>query len=310
MTSVAAASPLFRFNVCSGKNKNGQCCMRKPYLQFPTCKHHTSISLPEPFSPTTREEWLEYKETHFNPEKPLVLELFKGTGSIDKAITRAGDMDVVSFDIDKFFQPDICDDFMTFDFFNIFEPGEFFAIWSSPVCTSWSVATHKHRLPKNVCDDMKPLTEEGILGEAMILRLTEVIDYLCPLKWAIENPRGRLRNWKPFVKWLNEKDANRWTVYYGNHNHYLPKATDIWNNANKYKYDYMTRSEKKPGSGHVFIRDISDLTLAQRYAMPSQLCDMIASWMFKDGTHKQLMTQLTVHFALRQILKTDRIKLL
>lgn len=287
---LALADSVFpRHDKCPCRNKSGKNCRRPPYLNFTTCKAHTV--LPEPFTPTTREEWLTYKHKHFNSGKPLALELFKGTGSIDKAITRLGEMDVVSFDIENFYRPDICADFMTFDFWNIFEPGEFHFVWASPVCTSWSVATHKHRESFNKDPTMTALTEVGRLGEKMILRLCNLIDYLKPYTFAIENPRGRLRHWKPFQEWLQSKGYNRWTVYYGNHNHYLRKATDIWNNANIKKYKQMTLTENSPSSTINFCK-IDDLSLEQRYAMPADLCNLIAQWGYKDGMHKKLMMEL------------------
>jgi len=287
---LTVANAVFpKHSKCPCTNKSGLSCFRKPYLNFETCKAHTV--LPEPFTPTTREEWLEFKNTHFTSGKPLALELFKGTGSIDKAITRQDDMDVVSFDIENFYRPDICADFMTFDFWEIFQPGEFHFIWASPVCTSWSLCTNKHRYPKNQDPEMTPKTDTGRLGETMILRLCNLIDYLEPPTFAIENPRGRLRHWKPFKQWLDLRGYNQWTVYYGNHNHYLRKATDIWNNASVKRYKEMTMKENTPPSNIAFC-DISDLTLEQRYAMPGDLCDLIAKWGYADGLHKKLMEEM------------------
>ena len=289
---LAAANAIFpKHHKCPGTNKSGLSCYRKPFLDFNTCKHHTV--LPQSFTPTTREEWLEYKKTHFTSGKPLALELFKGTGSIDKAITRNGHMDVVSFDIDKFYRPDICADFMDFDFWEIFEPGEFLFVWASPVCTSWSLCTNKHRIPMNQDPEMPAKSDTGRLGETMILRLCNLIDYLEPQTWAIENPRGRLRHWKPFKQWLNQSFANQWTPYYGNHGHYLRKATDIWNNASVKEYKHMTKKENSPSKDISFC-DISELTLSQRYAMPSMLCDIIANWGYRDGLHKKLMSELEI----------------
>ncbi len=281
-----------RHRRCTATNKNGTNCLRTPYLDFHTCKAHTVLE--EPFNPTTREEWLEYKNKHFTSGKPLALELFKGTGSIDKAITRNGEMDVVSFDINNYYRPDICSDFMTFNFWDIFEPGEFHFLWASPVCTSWSICTNVHRAPLKEDPNMPAKTETGRLGEQMVLLLCNIIDYLEPHTFAIENPRGRLRHWKPFKEWLNARNYNKWTVYYGNHNHYMRKPTDIWNNASAKKYKQMTEQENAPADDIVFC-DINDLSLEQRYAMPADLCDLIAKWAYADGMHKQLMGDLETY---------------
>ena len=269
--SVAAITAPVPTKFCLATTTRGCGCLNRQYLDFTTCKRHTKIE--KQFCPETREEWLRFKETHCTSVgKPLALELFKGTGSIDKAIHRSTDMDVVSFDLEKFYRPDICADFMEFDFFNIFEPGEFDYVWASPVCTSWSICTHKHRYPLCEDPDMTPQTATGRLGNAMIMRLTEVIDYLEPKCWMIENPRGRLRHWKPFKKWVESQCGSRLTVYYGNHNHYLKKATDIWNNSPNGLLNY---TEKTPTGT---FKTIDELTLEQRYAMPPDLCDMLVKF--------------------------------
>ena len=203
---------------CSGFTKKGVPCCRPLFRDFHTCKQHTTVK-PD-FCPTTRQEWLNFKNKHFTSGKPLALELFKGTGSIDKAIQANKDFDVVSFDIDKYFRPDICADFMTFNFKEVFEPGEFQYVWGSPVCTSWSVCTSMHRPSYKEDPELTPKTAEAELGNRMIKKLMKVIDFLKPPVFMIENPRGRLRHWKPFNKWLTKHGHSRLMVFYGNYDHH------------------------------------------------------------------------------------------
>ena len=254
---ITTATPI----KCSGFTKKGVPCCRPLFRDFHTCKQHTTVK-PD-FCPTTRQEWLDFKSKHFTSGKPLALELFKGTGSIDKAIQANKDFDVVSFDIDKYFRPDICADFMTFNFKEVFEPGEFQYVWGSPVCTSWSICTQKHR-PSYIEDpELTPKTDEAVLGNRMIKKMMKVIDFLKPPVFMIENPRGRLRHWKPFNKWLTQHGHSRLLVFYGNYDHYLPKPTDIWNNVSSRKLDFTERAPKE-GT----FKSIGDISLEDRYAMP------------------------------------------
>jgi len=101
----------------------------------------------------------------------------------------------------------------------------------------------------------------------MILRLTEVIDYLKPKVWMIENPRGRLRHFKPLKRWLESNGGSRLMVFYGNYNHYMQKPTDIWNDVG------LNHDEQLRRKGD--FKSIDELTLEERYAMPQKLCDQL-----------------------------------
>ena len=283
---VEAADTFATAIKCSGSTKKGAPCCRPLFRDFHTCKQHTTVK-PD-FCPTTRQEWLDYKSKHFTSGKPIALELFKGTGSIDKAIQANKDFDVVSFDIDKYFKPDICADFMTFNFKEVFEPGEFQYVWGSPVCTSWSICTSKHRPSYKVDPELTPKTGEAELGNRMIKKLMNVIDFLKPPVFMIENPRGRLRHWKPFNKWLTKHGHSRLMVYYGNYDHYLPKPTDIWNNVSSaHKFDFTERS---PRNGT--FKSINDISLEKRYAMPQKLCLRLTRVAYEDSVKKLLHKDL------------------
>ena len=64
-----------------------------------------------------------------------VLELFSGTGSIQKVCVERG-WDVVSLDRDL--KADIKEDIMTWDYKKDYKPGDFDIITASPVCLWWS----------------------------------------------------------------------------------------------------------------------------------------------------------------------------
>lgn len=142
-------------------------------------------------------------------------------------------------------------------------------VWASPQCTTYSIATHRHRTLK---EGLKPKTELAKHDDRTNLALWRLIDELvkCGTKYYfVENPRGRMRH-MPFVQ-----DRARHTLTYcsygnkGNANGYthtyIMKPTDIWTNhpdpqflaqctnvnpphehgewAKAHKRDYLSRGE-------------------------------------------------------------------
>ncbi len=71
---------------------------------------------------------------------------------------------------------------------------------------------------------MRPKTPEAELGEALLLRILQIIKQLRPRFWFIENPRGRMRAYPPMLK------LRRVTAYYSAYEFPVLKPTDIWTN--------------------------------------------------------------------------------
>lgn len=107
-------------------------------------------------------------------------------------------------------------------------------IWASPQCTTYSIATHRHRTVK---EGLVPKTELAKHDDQVNLALWKLIDELVALGtryYFVENPRGRMR-YMPFVA-----NRPRYTITYcsygskGNANgytdYYSMKPTDIWTN--------------------------------------------------------------------------------
>lgn len=173
-----------------------------------------------------------------------LLELFSGNKSISKVFDKEfDDLEVVSLDIEQKLNPDICIDILKWDY-KVYAPNYFNVIWASPDCRSWSVAGYgRHRqLP-----DLKPKTETALIGELLIYKTLEIIDYFKPEIWFIENPRGLLRHFAP-MKNLEYCHL----VYYGNYDYPMEKATNIWSNIDLWKekkpnrqYDYDEHGKNK-----------------------------------------------------------------
>ena len=117
-----------------------------------------------------------------------VLELFSGTKSIGNAFERLGYADTVSVDSDPTYNPSRLVDIMVWDFTE-FEPGDFDVIHASPPCTQYSQARTRGG-PRDFD------TADGLVKKAL-----DIIDYLQPASWLIENPDGLLKT-RPFMSGL------------------------------------------------------------------------------------------------------------
>jgi len=98
----------------------------------------------------------------------------------------------------------------------------FDVVWASPPCTYFSVSSIGHHWNK----DHTPKTKEAEHGLRIVGRTIEIIDYLGPKYFFIENPRGKLR------KLDIMQDIPRKTVTYCQYGEARMKPTDIWTNLN------------------------------------------------------------------------------
>jgi hypothetical protein len=137
-----------------------------------------------------------------------LLDLFTGTGSIARVARDLG-FEVVSLDIDPRCQPDICADIMVWDpkmEMMAIEPGDFEVIWASPPCETFSCA-RKCNIGRNVGGEL--MTAERLnqdmenVGVPILRRTQELIEYLKPKAWYIENPyTGHMKEYiseKPYI---------------------------------------------------------------------------------------------------------------
>lgn len=149
-----------------------------------------------------------------------VLDLFSGTGSIEK--TLAGlipGVEVVSVDMDPKFEPTIVADVLKLDYKATWKPGEFHVVWLSPPCTFYSLA--RNSAPRDFAQ-----------SDRLVRRGMQIVRYLKPKHFFMENPRAFLRL-RPFMRQWNER--YRKTVNYCRYSSpgdvfKYPKPTDIWTN--------------------------------------------------------------------------------
>lgn len=107
-------------------------------------------------------------------------------------------------------------------------------IWASPQCTTYSIATHRHR---TLQEGLKPKTLTAQNDDETNISMWGLIDDLLELGtkyYFVENPRGRMRH-MDFIK-----NRPRYTITYCSYgrkgnannytNYYIKKPTDIWTN--------------------------------------------------------------------------------
>ena len=136
------------------------------------------------------------------------LELFSGTGSIGKVAMDFGHH-VIS--LDKDMDADIKTDILDWDY-KAYDPGYFDLIWASPPCTEYSVA--KTRGTRNI--------EQA---NNIVKRTLEIIEYLEPTWFIIENPQTGLLKRQSFMFDLPFDDID-----YCKYGLTYRKRTRLWNN--------------------------------------------------------------------------------
>lgn len=138
-----------------------------------------------------------------------ILELFAGTRSIGKAFEEKGH-EVFSIDWDKQFENiDWYTDISTITAKDIIEKfGYPDVIWSSPDCTSYSIAAISHHRKREGDGNLAPVSDYAKFCDKTNIHLLELIKELNPKYYFIENPRGGLRKMR-FMRGLP-----RYTVTY------------------------------------------------------------------------------------------------
>ena len=123
-----------------------------------------------------------------------MLDLFSGTGSVGKVFEKYG-YEVTSVDKAKSFRPTIVADVMEWDYKSQFQPGDFEVIFCSPPCAQFSQA--RTTAPRDLHE-----------GDALVLKALEIIRYLRPKRWFLENPRTGFLTKRPYMVNLNYVDVD------------------------------------------------------------------------------------------------------
>ena len=202
------------------------------------------------------------------------LVLFKGTGSIDRALESYG-FKVDSVDIDPKCNATWTADILEWDTWRHIMPGRYDFIWASPPCVQYSRARTTAKTPRNL-----------ELADSIVERTLEIVKELAPKAWLLENPQtGLLKTRKiiegyPFrdVCYCRYSEGGRWmyrkpTRLWGVLPTFVPRPMCFQRDpcplsaATGRHPEQAQRISRGNGRNH---------TLNELYSMPTQLCDDIA----------------------------------
>jgi hypothetical protein len=208
----------------------------------------------------------------YGSDKPKlnILELFCGTKSFSKQFH--DDHNVITVDIMKKYKPDILTDINSLDYKSLWKPGQFDIIWAGVPCNEFSKAKR---------NDLRNIDK----GLALLNRTREILDYLKPKLFFIENPQsGRMKNYIT--------DLPYYDVDYCKYGYIYRKRTRIWTNLTgwsprvcKHDCDYSKDGRhiyKLCATSKLFLKDceylpIKNQKLEDRYSMPPDLIAEIKS---------------------------------
>ena len=145
-----------------------------------------------------------------------VLDLFSGLGGWSQAFRDRGH-EVITVDIEKKFNPDICKDIMSLESSDFKE--KFDVILASPPCNCFSVASIYRHWDKRT---KKPKDKETIESINLVRHTLELIEKMKPTFWILENPVGMLRK-----QWFL-MPYERKTISQCQYGRSIMKPTDLW----------------------------------------------------------------------------------
>ena len=179
-----------------------------------------------------------------------ILELFSGTKSVGKVAEQLG-LDVISLELRN---ADINCDILHWDY-TCFAPGTFHFIWASPPCTEYSRA--------------KTVGVRNIeYANSIVLKTLEIISYLDPTYWVIENPQTGLLKNQYFMNDLpyNDVDYCKYGMPYR-------KRTRLWNNIPNFIPLPLCNKDCNSmiGSRHISLGQHDGNSTRNLYVIPSGL---------------------------------------
>lgn len=199
-----------------------------------------------------------------------ILELFSGNGDISKAFKISGH-EIYRVDWSEKVEAELHADISKLTVEDIVKlcGGVPDVIWASPDCTTYSIATHRHRTLK---EGLEPKTEYAEQCDKTNIAMWKLIDDLIAIGtkyYFVENPRGRMRH-MPFVK-----GRPRFGVTYCSYGRESMKPTDIWTNHAAPSFEAMCTTKNPPHRHSDWSSEVKRDYLS-RGQMPLKLCNHVA----------------------------------
>ena len=201
-------------------------------------------------------------------EKPVLLELFSGTGSVGKAFRALG-WEVFSVDNDAAAKPTLLANVLDLQLDSL--PPRVNCIWASPPCTHYSRARTKAKTPRDL---------EG--SDALVRKVLDIIDHYGAPDWFIENPESGLLKTREVVAGLPMR-----VVDYCKYGKPYRKRTSIWTNTGwrpqqpLCKHDcHASNGSKHTASAQQVPSSSTDSRYSRNelYSIPPALCEEIATF--------------------------------
>ena len=197
--------------------------------------------------------------------KKIILELFKGSGSITNYYKDDPNVEVISLDFDPKYKPDICCDIMNWDY-KTYPVNHFDIIWASPECNIYSTLQYTHIGRK--WKDKEHLIDEQKKHIKFMLKTIEIIEYFNPDFYYIENP-DKSMIWNYIID--NDISKKYVRVDYCKFGFNYRKRTKILTNkildnvlCDKPKHDIKIGFQKKGQADY-------PKSLLERYSIPQKL---------------------------------------
>lgn len=194
------------------------------------------------------------------------LELFSGKGTISELLKCAG-FNTTTIDNRSrhgVCVPTFCCDIRHFDY-SLISPGHYNVIWASPVCTAFSLASGNLYFKDGA---FLPCAQQFI---DLLDTTVQMIEYLQPDIWFIENPRGRIVECDSYKKLMRKPNVYLHLLTYSSYGQYPVKPTYLLTNSK-----FVPRACNKFGRGNTSSVKMNDSTYVQRCSVPMELAADVA----------------------------------
>lgn len=204
------------------------------------------------------------------------IELYCGSGKMSETI-KASALSCFSFDSRS--RKGVCTPDFRVNIMNLSPKKVFHCVGSRKIdfafvglpCTIWSHASGNFHIDEN----FNPKTEFGFNMLALTNHTLQLLEGLKCSRYFIENPRGRLRYYKPMTDFLVRNNGMIKEFTMSSFGFSSQKPTNIYTNAHDLTFPPLDAY----GRGAKAHRSLNNLTTCQRQAYPLEFCEHITNYL-------------------------------